>query len=160
MAQLMPLPLTVSCFSKTHVWYRLARMVLDKVPLNGCVCNRDLLLFLSYAITLKVLTMLTAFMALPSLCYVHTPFNIHFPGAFSDLTLLVWRQEGRPTYKIQTGGVLAWLSVLHMAQLMPPPLTVSCFGNIQIGFTLLYWLTRTVPDKGTLNGRVYVCILR
>jgi len=26
---------------------------------------------------------------------------------------------------------------LHMAQLMPLPLTVSCFSKIQIGFTLL-----------------------
>ena len=26
---------------------------------------------------------------------------------------------------------------LHMAQLMPLPLTVTCFGKIQIGFTIL-----------------------
>jgi len=26
---------------------------------------------------------------------------------------------------------------LHMAQLMPLPLTVSCFSKIQIGFTFL-----------------------
>jgi len=26
---------------------------------------------------------------------------------------------------------------LHMVQLMPLPLTVSCFGKIQIGFTFL-----------------------
>jgi len=42
MAQLMPLQLTVSCFSKIqtglHFWYRLTRVVLDKGPLNGCVC--------------------------------------------------------------------------------------------------------------------------
>ena len=36
MAQLMPLPLTVFCFSK--IQYRLTRVVLDKGPLNGCVC--------------------------------------------------------------------------------------------------------------------------
>ena len=36
MAQLMPLPLTVSCFSK--IWYWLTRVVLDKGQLNGCVC--------------------------------------------------------------------------------------------------------------------------
>ena len=39
--------------------------------------------------------------------------------------------------------MLAWLSGvkhsadLHMAQLMPLPLTVSCFSKIQIGFTFL-----------------------
>jgi len=41
MAQLMPLPLTVSCLSKIQIgftfWYRLTRVVLDKGPLNGCV---------------------------------------------------------------------------------------------------------------------------
>jgi len=39
MAQLMSLPLTVSCFSKSQIglpfWYRLTRIVLDKGP--GCV---------------------------------------------------------------------------------------------------------------------------
>jgi len=43
MAQLMPLPLTVSCFSKIQIglpfWYRLARVVPDKEPLNECVCD-------------------------------------------------------------------------------------------------------------------------
>ena len=40
MAQLMSLPLTVSCFSKIQIglpfWYRLTQVVLDKGPLNGC----------------------------------------------------------------------------------------------------------------------------
>jgi len=35
---------------------------------------------------------------------------------------------------------------LHMAQLMPLPLTASCFGKIQIDFIFL------VPEKGPLNG--------
>jgi len=45
---------------------------------------------------------------------------------------------------------------LHMAQLMPLPLTVSCFSKIQIAFTFLvaYRLTRVVPEKGPLNGCV------
>jgi len=41
-AQLMPLPLTVSCFSKIQIvlpfWYRLTWVVMEKAPLNGCVC--------------------------------------------------------------------------------------------------------------------------
>jgi len=45
---------------------------------------------------------------------------------------------------------------LHMAQLMPMPLTVSCFSKIQIGFTFWYRLTWVVPDKGPLNG---VCVM-
>jgi len=47
---------------------------------------------------------------------------------------------------------------LHMAQLMPLPLTVSCFSKIQIGFIpFWYWLTWVVPEKGLLNGSVCVC---
>jgi len=42
MAQRMPLPVTVSCFSKIQMvlpfWYRLTRVVPEKGPLNGCVC--------------------------------------------------------------------------------------------------------------------------
>ena len=62
--------------------------------------------------------------------------------AFSALTLLVGWQEGHPACKKLSGEVLAWLSVeqgadLHMAQLMPLPLTVSCFSKIQTGFTFL-----------------------
>jgi len=42
MAQLMPLPFTVSCSVKSRLvlpfWYRLTRVVLEKGPLNGCVC--------------------------------------------------------------------------------------------------------------------------
>jgi len=43
-----------------------------------------------------------------------------------------------------------------MAQLMPLPLTVSCFSKIQIGFTILpflYRLNRVVLEKGPLNQR-------
>jgi len=38
---------------------------------------------------------------------------------------------------------------LHMAELMPLPLTVSCFSKIQIGLSFL-----VVTDKGQLNGCV------
>jgi len=43
---------------------------------------------------------------------------------------------------------------LHMSQLMPLPLTVSCFSKIQIGFTFLYQPTWVVLDKVSLNGCV------
>jgi len=41
---------------------------------------------------------------------------------------------------------------MHMAQLMPLPLIVSCFSKIQIGLPFWYRLTRVVPDNGPLNG--------
>ena len=43
---------------------------------------------------------------------------------------------------------------LHMAQLMPLPLTVSCFSKIQIGFTFLVPAQLGSPGKGSLN----VCV--
>jgi len=63
--------------------------------------------------------------------------------AFSALTLLVGRQEGHPACKKTDwwgAGVVICLvrgADLHMAQLMPLPLTVSCFSKIQTGFTFL-----------------------
>jgi len=36
---------------------------------------------------------------------------------------------------------------LHMAQLMPLPLTVSCFSKIQIGFTFLVLAYQGSPGK-------------
>jgi len=57
--------------------------------------------------------------------------------------LLVGRQEGHPACKKTEwwgAGVVVCLELgaeLHMAPLMPLPLTVSCFNNIQTGFTFL-----------------------
>jgi len=58
----------------------------------------------------------------------------------SALMLLVGRQEGHPALKKLSGEVLAWLSVWSKVQTcmwLPLPLTVSCFSEIQIGFTFL-----------------------
>jgi len=46
---------------------------------------------------------------------------------------------------------------LHMAQLMPLPLTVSCFSKNQIGFTSLVPAHPGSPGKGPLNARACVC---
>ena len=55
--------------------------------------------------------------------------------------------------------MLAWLSVwsevqTHMAQLMP--LTVSCFSEIQIGFTFLVPAHPGSPGKRAVK---WVCVL-
>jgi len=47
---------------------------------------------------------------------------------------------------------------LHMAQLMPLPLTVSCFSKIQIGFTFLVPADLGSPEKGPLNACVCVAL--
>jgi len=67
------------------------------------------------------------------------------------LTLLVGRQEGHPACKKLSGGDL------HMAQLMPLPLTVSCFSKIQIGFTFLVPARPGSPGKRAVK-RVCVCV--
>jgi len=45
---------------------------------------------------------------------------------------------------------------LHMAQLMPLPLTVSCFSKIQIGFASLVPAHLSSPGKRAVK-RVCVC---
>ena len=73
--------------------------------------------------------------------YVVVYDNIHV--AFSALTLLVGRQEEHPACKKTEwwgAGMVICLergADLHMAHLMPLPLTVSCFSEIQIGFIFL-----------------------
>ena len=47
---------------------------------------------------------------------------------------------------------------LHMVQLMPLPLTVSCFSNIQIGFTFLVPAYQGSPGKKWAVKRVCVCL--
>jgi len=82
--------------------------------------------------------------------------------AFSALRLLVGRQEGHPACKKLEwcgAGVVICLersADLHMAKLMPLPLTVSCFSKIQIGFTFLVPAHLGSPRKGPLN--VCVCM--
>ena len=45
---------------------------------------------------------------------------------------------------------------LHMAQLMPLPLTVSCFSKIQIGFTFLVSAHPGSPGQRAVKR---VCVL-
>jgi len=70
-------------------------------------------------------------------------FLFHQVSAFSNMG----SRKGirRPDCKKLSGGVLAWLFVLrqgsdlHMAQLIPLPLTLSCFSKIQIGYYYYYY---------------------
>jgi len=84
-----------------------------------------------------------------------------FNGAFSALMLLVGRQEGHPACKKtewRDAGLVICLergADLHMAQLMPLPLTVSCFSKIQIGFTFLVPAHLGIPRKRAVKR---VCV--
>ena len=83
--------------------------------------------------------------------------------AFSALTLLVGWQEGHPACKKTEwwiAGVVICLergADLHMAQLMPLPLIVSCFSKIQIGFTFLVPAHRSSPGQRAIKR---VCVKR
>jgi len=84
--------------------------------------------------------------------------------AFSALTMLVGRQEGHAACKILewwgTGVVICLErdADLHIAQLMPLPLTVSCFSKIQVGFTFLILAYPRSHGKRVVE-RVCVCVL-
>ena len=114
-AHLMPLPLTVSCFTKIEIGFTFL------VP---------------------------AYLGFPGKRAVKR-VCVWYGIAFSALTLLVGRQEGHPACKKQWWGAGVVICLergadLHTAQLMPLPLTVSCFSKIQIGFTCLsyrLWLS-------------------
>ena len=84
--------------------------------------------------------------------------------SFSALTLLVGRQEGHPACKKTEwwgAGVVICLErgpVLHMAHLMPLPLTISCSSKMQIGFTFLVPAYPGSPGKSAVK-RVCVCVI-
>ena len=82
---------------------------------------------------------------------------------FSALTLLAGWQEGHPACKKTEwwgAGVVICLercADLHMAQLMPLPLTVSCFSKMQIGFTFLVPAHPGSPGQYAVK-QVCVCV--
>ena len=83
--------------------------------------------------------------------------------AFSALTLLVGWQEGHPACKKLEwwdAGMVICLergADLHIAQLMPLPLTVSYFSKTQIGFTFLVLAHPHSTGKRAIK-RVCVCV--
>ena len=97
---------------------------------------------------------------MPTLTTVHFYTAVQVTTA---LTLLVGRQEGHPACK-KTEWWVAGMVIclerdadLHMAQLMPLPLTVSCSSKIQIGFTFLVPAHPGSPGKRAVK-RVCVCV--
>ena len=92
----------------------------------------------------------------------HISFFLYFV-IYIRCLLVLWccwlggRKGIRPVKKL-SGGVVICLEQgadLHMAQLMPLPLTVSVKSRLVLPFW--YWLTWVVPDKGPLNMSVHVC---
>ena len=88
-------------------------------------------------------------------------FFLTYP--FSALTLLVGQQEGHPACK-KTEWWGAGMAIclersadLHVVQLMPLPLSVSCSSKIQTGFTFLVLAHPGSPGQKAVK-RVFVCV--
>ena len=79
------------------------------------------------------------------------------------IALLLGGRKGiRPVKKLECWGAGMVIcqerdADLHMAQLMPLPLTASCFSKIQIGFTFLVPAHLGSPGKRAVKR---VCVLR
>jgi len=62
------------------------------------------------------------------------------------MLLVVW-QEGHPACKKLRGGMLAWfyiwvkVQILHMTQLMPLPLTISCSSKSRLVLPSWFYLS-------------------
>ena len=115
MAQLMPLPLTVSCYSKIQIDFTFLVLAHPGSPGKGtikrvCVC---------------VCVYIIRYLSLQ--CFDAVGW---VAGRASGLEKSEWWGAGMVICLEQDAD-------LHMAQLMPLPLTVSCFNKIQIGFTFL-----------------------
>ena len=99
-------------------------------------------------------------------CTPHPTLMSWFPLLSHDLKVpsVLWRcwlggRKGIQRVKTEWWGAgvvicLKWGADLHMPQLMPLPLTDSCFSKIQIGFTFLVPAHLGSPGKGPLNGCV------
>ena len=91
------------------------------------------------------------------------PLTSFFSSALTALTLLVGWQERHPACeKLEWWGAGMVICLqrgadLHMAQLMPLPLTVSCFSEIQIGFAFLVPAHPGSPGQRAVK-RVCMCV--
>ena len=90
-------------------WYRPTRVVLEKGPLNGCVCVCDS-------------DLCTAVISIATVsCNSQSPFQCWYRRhrvAFSASALLVGCQEEHPACKKLSGEVLVWLSVWKVVHIV------------------------------------------
>jgi len=187
----LPLPLTVSCSSKSRlvlpIWYRLTQVVLEKRPLNGCssyLCYLLCVICLEWGAHLHTAHLMP--LPLSVSCFSNIQIGVAFlvpahpgsPGqrvvkrvclcvcvtcAFSALTLLVGRQEGHLACKKLSGGVLAWSSVWSDVQACIWPSWCHChsLSLASVKFRLVF----TFPAPAHLGSpgqwaiiRVCVCV--
>jgi len=84
-----------------------------------------------------------------------------FLQCFDTVGWAAGRASGLEKTEWWGAGVVIWLEQcadLHMAQLMPLPLTVSCFSKIQIGFTFLVPVLGSPGLRAVKRVCVHVCV--
>ena len=193
MAQLMLLPLTVSCFSKIHIGFTFLvpahlgsprQRAVKRVCVCVCVCGTlvsvsinwgrvvlKLLIVLLFLDTTFLLHRRTRYRNPFSICanqFFSRPSSVLFSVyVLSKVPSVLWRcwlgsrKDIRP---VKNWVVRCWHGYLSgarcrlaCAQLMPLPLTVSCFSKIQIGFTYLVPAHPGSPGHRAIK-RVCVCV--
>jgi len=92
---------------------------------------------------------------------------ISFPVVWPSVLWRCWlggRKGIRPVKNLRCGaGVVICLergADLHMARLIPLPLTVSCFSKIQIGFTFLIPAVLGSPGQMAVKWVCVCCMAR
>ena len=143
----MPLPLTVSCFSKIQIgftfWYWLTRVVLDKGPLNGRVCN---ILYSNVSCS----DICLHYMAI--LCFTHEKILLKNDVSRTQSTKKVWS-----VFRVwrelkwnanRASDVMCWQRQISIAHLQ--------LGCWQTDFHLLPRLIYVPPSATTTNELVYV----
>jgi len=133
--------------------YRLTTQVVpDKRPLNSCEC----------VVFVRSVVVVVDLVESRSSLYTSEPHScccMSLIYCLQCFDAVGWAAERASGPEWWGAGVVICLergSDLHMAQRIPLPLTVSCFSEIQIGFTFLVPAHRVVPDKGPFN----VCVCR
>jgi len=128
------------------IWHCSAiNWIIVKVNVCVLVCVWYSIIFASYSSTYYMIQ--KWYYTTHTHLHIHVNFN-DYPIYSTTVPSVLWccwlgyRKGIRPVKKL-SGGVadivicLERGADLHMAQLMPLPLTVSCFSKIQIGFTFI-----------------------
>jgi len=96
------------------------------------------------------------------ICLIYNIYLCTWTISFSALTLLYRWQEGHPSCKRLSGGVLAWLSAWSEVQTCIWPSWCHCHSlslpSVKSRLVLPFWYRPTwvVPEKGPLNRCVCV----
>jgi len=155
----MTVPLTVSCFSKIQIgstFLVLAHLgspgqrAIKRVSLSLSLCT-----FSWLPAFIFLICMFCCLFYISYHCYTHCLQCFNAVGWAAGRASGLWKTEWWGAGMVIC---LKWVADLHMAQLMPLLLTISCYSKIQIGFTFLVPAHPGSHGKGPLNVCVCACV--